>query len=290
MSYPRKSIISAMATPEQERARLVGVYTVMSDEELRKVAQSGDELTSIAQEALAAEAARRGLDLTAPAHELPSEPAEPEVLLPPSEEERMRVANLYSAMSDEELGQLADSAFELSDEAHLALAAEISRRGLSLRLASDPGIDVYEKNELVTLRQFRDLPEALLARGSLESAGIESQLVDDNMIRLDWFYSNLLGGIKLKVQVEDVEAAQEILSLPIPEIIEVESVGSYTQPKCPHCQSLDVSFRELNKLFSFGSAYVGVPVPVYRKAWTCHACGREWEGQDVTAYGQDSEA
>ena len=118
-----------------------------------------------------------------------------------------------------------------------------------------------------------------MAKGSLESAGIEAYLVDDNMIRMDWFYSNLLGGIKLKVRTEDVEAANEILSQPIPETIEVEGVGSYQQPKCPECQSLDVSYRELNKLVSYGSAYLGIPVPVHTKAWTCHSCKRQWEEQ-----------
>jgi hypothetical protein len=280
-----------MTVPEQERARIAGVYSAMSDEELRNIAQSGDELTSIAREALAAEAARRGLDLTAPAHESP-QPAEPEVPLPRSEEERTRVAYVYSTMSDEELGQLAGTAFDLSDEARQALKAEISRRGLTLTLASDPGIDVYEKNDLVTLRQFRDLPEALLAKGSLESAGIESQLVDDNMIRLNWFISNLLGGIKLKVHAEDLEAANEILNQPIPETIEIDGAGSYAQPKCPRCQSLDISFRELDKFFSYGSAYVGIPVPVHRKAWTCRACGNEWEDEDAASseHREDSEA
>jgi hypothetical protein len=61
------------------------------------------------------------------------------------------------------------------------------------------GFNVAEKSDLLTLRKFRDLPEALLAKGALESAGIESQLVDDNMIRMDWFISNLLGGIKLQL-------------------------------------------------------------------------------------------
>jgi hypothetical protein len=49
-----------------------------------------------------------------------------------------------------------------------------------------------------------------LAKGSLEAAGIQAYLVDDNMIRMDWFISNLLGGIKLKVRAEDAEAAVEI--------------------------------------------------------------------------------
>jgi hypothetical protein len=100
------------------------------------------------------------------------------------------------------------------------------------------------------------------------------------MIRLDWFYFNVLGGIKLKVHAEDVEAANEILNQPIHETIEVEGVASYAQPKCSYCQSLDVSFRELDKFFSYGSAYVGLPVPVHRKAWTCRACGKEWADDD----------
>jgi hypothetical protein len=193
------------------------------------------------------------------------------------EQERDRVAGVYSGMSDEELEKIAESGFELSEIARQALEAEISRRGLNVTLAPPPGIDIYELNDAVTVRQFRDLPEALLAKGSLESAGIQSYLVDDNTIRMDWFWSNLLGGIKLKVQPEDVDAANEILNQPIPETLEIEGIGEYEQPRCPQCQSLDVSYRELNKFVSYGSAYVGVPIPVHNKAWTCHACHNEWE-------------
>ncbi len=131
----------------------------------------------------------------------------------------------------------------------------------------------------MTLRQFRDLPEALLAKGSLESAGIQAYLVDDNMIRMDWFISNLLGGIKLKVRPEDAEAASEILNQPIPETLDVEGIGDFEQPKCPSCHSLDVSFEELNKPVAYMTAYAGVPLPVYKQGWTCHACGNAWEEQ-----------
>ena len=193
------------------------------------------------------------------------------------EQERERVAAVYSGMSDAELEREAAAGYELSEVARQTLESEISRRGLSMVVAADPGVDVYELNETVTLRQFRDLPEALIARGSLESAGIQAYLVDDNMIRMDWFYSNLLGGIKLKVQAEDVEAATEILNQPIPDTIAVEGVGDYEQPKCPKCQSLDISYEELNKFLSYGSAYVGIPIPVSKHGWTCHACGNKWE-------------
>jgi hypothetical protein len=197
--------------------------------------------------------------------------------MPTPEQERLRIASVYSAMSDEELGQIAESGDELSAAAQEAFQVEVTKRGLDLAIAAPRGRDVFEFNRTVTLRQFRDLPEALLAKGSLESAGIQAYLVDDNMIRMDWFISNLLGGIKLKVRPEDAEAASEILKQPIPEMLDVEGIGSFEQPKCPQCQSLDVSFEELNKPVAYMTAYAGVPVPVYKQGWTCHACGSEWE-------------
>src|SRR5271163_3907446 len=154
---------------------------------------------------------------------------------PTPEEERLRMAGVYSGMSDEGLTQIAESGDEFSAAAQEAFQAEVAKRGLTLTLAPPRGVDVFELNESVTLRQFRDLPEALLAKGSLESAGIEAYLVDDNMIRMDWFISNLLGGIKLKVRPEDAEAASEILSQPIPETIDVAGLGDFEQPKCPKC-------------------------------------------------------
>src|SRR5271154_6230296 len=187
--------------------------------------------------------------------------------------ERARIAGVYSEMSDEELRQIADSGDELSSAAIEALPAELARRGLKIEIASRHGEDILEFNETVTLRKFRDLPEALLAKGSLESAGIQAYLVDDNMIRMDWFISNLLGGIKLKVRPEDAEVASEILDQPIPEMLDVEGVGTIEQPKCPQCESLDISYEELDKPLSYLSAYAGVPLPVPKHGWTCHACG-----------------
>jgi hypothetical protein len=206
------------------------------------------------------------------------------------EQERVRIAAVYSAMSDEELGQIAASGDELSVTAHEALQAEVAKRGLNLEIAPPRGEDVFEFNETVTLRQFRDLPDALLAKGSLESAGIQAYLVDDNMIRMDWFISNLLGGIKLKVHPEDAEAANEILNQPIPEMLDVEGVGNFEQPKCPRCQSLDVSCDELHKGLSYAAAYVGVPIPVYKKGWTCYSCGNKWEKQSDAAAEHDGGA
>jgi hypothetical protein len=207
--------------------------------------------------------------------------------MPTPEQERKRMAGVYSAMSDEELRQIAESGDELSDSAREALRAEGAKRGLKMEISPPRGEDVYEFNETVTVRKFRDLPDALLAKGSLESAGIQAYLIDENMIRLNWFRSNFFGGIKLKVHVEDAEAASEILNQPIPETMDIEGIGTFEQPKCPRCQSLDISLGELNKAFSYGAAYVGVPFPVHKNGWTCHACGNRWEEQSDTLPERD---
>jgi hypothetical protein len=139
----------------------------------------------------------------------------------------------------------------------------------------------------VTIRKFRDLPEALLAKASLESAGIEALLVDDNVIRLDWFWSNLMGGIKLQVVQKDAVAANGILDQPIPEGFDVSGVGEYQQPRCPRCRSLDVSFQELDEPVAYVSAYFGVPIPWKRRAWRCHLCKAEWEESEDQGAGED---
>ena len=195
-------------------------------------------------------------------------------------DESTRLQRLYSNMTDDELEKIAADSNSLTDVARALLESEMQRRTLSRATPSGPvdSLDAeMEYQRLVPVRKFRDLPEALLAKGSLNSAGIECHLGDDNMVRMDWFISNLLGGVKLLVKAEDAEAADDILNQPIPENFEVDGIGSYHSPECPRCHSLDVTFQELNKPVAYTSAWLSVPLPVHRKAWKCHACGSEWE-------------
>lgn len=192
------------------------------------------------------------------------------------ERERQRLADSYAGQMDDELKAIATKAYQLTDRARTALKQELARRRLTVELGEDPGWDEFELREMVTVRQFRDLPEALLARDSLVSAGIEAELADDNMVRMDWFISNALGGVKLKVKAEDVALAQEILDQPIPENFEVDGVGDYQQPHCPKCQSLDVNFQESSPA-AYVTAFLKVPLPLHRHAWHCRSCGAEWE-------------
>jgi putative signal transducing protein len=194
--------------------------------------------------------------------------------------ERLRLAGTYAAMTDGELQNLARHPESLTEAAWEALEDELDRRHLEPPADSPQPQHELDLRTLVTIRQFRDLPEALLAKGSLESAGIECFLRDDNMVRLDWFISNFIGGIKLCVKPEDVADAQKLLNEPILEGLYVHGVGLYEQPRCPKCQSLDVNYRELDRPIAYLSAFLKVPVPIQRKGWRCHDCDAEWEDEE----------
>lgn len=213
------------------------------------------------------------------------------------------MAAFYSQQMDGELEKVAGQAYDLTDMAREALRAELAKRRLAPkfveqapvipkkepsrpqpgdppavpRIQEDARVGELDFQGMVTIRRFRDLPEALIAKGSLESAGIDSVLVNGNLVRLDWFWSNLMGGVQLQVEPEDADAANDILNQPIPESFDAVGTGDYQQPRCPSCGSLDVSFQELNKPVAFVSAYAGVPLPIRRPAWRCHSCNAEWE-------------
>ena len=67
---------------------------------------------------------------------------------------------------------------------------------------------VRQTRDLVTIRQFGSLADALLAKGCLESAGIESFLADANMA---WMDSPVVRGMRLQVNPDDAETAIAVL-------------------------------------------------------------------------------
>jgi hypothetical protein len=129
------------------------------------------------------------------------------------EKERGRLSEIYSSKTDEELQQVDTQSAELTDIAQEVLREELARRRLPQNLEQPhvAGQNELEFRDLVTIRAFWGLLEAQLAKGLLDSAGIESFLFDDNMVRMDWFNANALGGVKLRVDTHNVEAANRVL-------------------------------------------------------------------------------
>jgi Putative prokaryotic signal transducing protein len=129
--------------------------------------------------------------------------------------ETRRLSELYANMSEGELESIAATAFELTEEAEVALRDEIRRRNLAIQPATEPpGYDAPDPHELVTIRTYAGLAEAMFARSLLEGAGVECFLTDENTFRINWLYTPMLGGMRLQVRAADVEDAAALLDTP----------------------------------------------------------------------------
>jgi hypothetical protein len=177
-------------------------------------------------------------------------------------------------MSEVELQDLYADWHSLVPEARTALTAEFTSRNLD---PVPPAEDALEFRDLTTIRRYRDLSEALVARAAVESAGIFCFLKDENLVRLEWQISNLIGGIRLQVAAADVEAAETILSQPIPDRIDIPDQPEFVQPRCPRCTSTDVTWERQGRKAALASLYVfALPMPRGSESWTCNNCGLRW--------------
>lgn len=131
------------------------------------------------------------------------------------------------------------------------------------------------EEKLVTVASFRDLSEALLAKGRLETAGVDCVLADDNIVRMDWFWSNLMGGVKLNVPESQAEAAHELL------FGEQEAEPGFDETElatCPKCGSQKIVFLDPDRGVRLASLWaIALPLPRISHAhWECSNCGAKW--------------
>lgn len=212
--------------PERERARLAKVYAEMSDLQLEKVGRDPAQLTDWGRDALAAEMKKRGLTWN-------PEPIEAKPILP---DEFLYCAakytNRYRARIDRDL--IANAGIrtffyapdpadeERTDENALwllVLAKDLpevrqllEQQAKAEAALREHGTEPAGTDRPVLLRRYRDPPEALVEKSALEASGIFCYLQDDNVIRMDWLWSNAMGGIKLFVRETDADEAERILS------------------------------------------------------------------------------
>jgi hypothetical protein len=129
------------------------------------------------------------------------------------ERERERLAAFYADKSELELAGLAHDQRALTEDALSALETELKKRGIPFERQAPPIVDEDHPDvRLIALRRFSFLPEALVAKGVLDSAGLRCFLTDENTVRMDWLWSNALGGVRLWVREDDLPEAATLLS------------------------------------------------------------------------------
>lgn len=191
-------------------------------------------------------------------------------------------------MMDGELEKIAADFDDLTLPAQSALQDELSRRGISVERSIADGLrdvpaqyvedpmSVDVQGNLCAVRQFLTLSEAMIAQSKLRSAGIDSLIAEQHMLTTNPHLLHAIGGARLMVDAQEAAAASEILNDPIPSYIEIEGLGTYVQPRCPECFSLQISFGE-----SDGTALaIGLPVSLPDKTWRCQLCGCRWQDSE----------
>jgi hypothetical protein len=199
--------------------------------------------------------------------------------------EREKLAARYATMSDLELMKVGQIPGFLTDWAFEALRREMAKRGLDWAGKDLPAPSKMARQEAkedpgnrpIVIRQYRDIPGGMTDRMILEAAGIDCFLFDENMVRLDWLWSNLLGGVKLVVRQCDAEDADKALNSKQTQNFDVEGVGDYEPERCPKCRSNDVFCDELLKGIAGAGLLLGLPIAIHRGGWNCHNCGHIWE-------------
>ncbi|MNU79400.1 hypothetical protein D3C71_690140 [compost metagenome] len=132
---------------------------------------------------------------------------------------------------------------------------------------------------LITFKTFDNSIDAHILKIKLESEDITCFLFDENIVSVNPLYSNLVGGIKLKINEEDLEHAREILS-------ELEQTPYTTEEEkvisCPNCESTNIesgykSMKSVGAVISAIASFVFFIFPVYRKdVYKCKDCGTEF--------------
>lgn len=120
--------------------------------------------------------------------------------------------------------------------------------------------------------------DAQLDQHLLEAEGIESFIADENLIAVNQFISNAIGGARLQVMSNEAQRAFELINSET-EIVEkaTEQKNRYG-PFCPECQSDDIYYHKFNRRLIFLSILLlGFPIPFLRRKWICNAWGHMWK-------------
>ncbi len=125
---------------------------------------------------------------------------------------------IYSRMDDGELLALAQDFDTLTDAARNALQVELHNRKLDQEAdrlhqehLSEQAVSSEAPIKLVTVATFGDPFSGNLAKGNLESAGIECFIASEHRLGRSFGAGGMLGPIELQVKESDIERADKLL-------------------------------------------------------------------------------
>jgi len=132
-------------------------------------------------------------------------------------------------------------------------------------------------NNWITIITFTLPHEAYIAKGRLESEGINTIIKDELTAQVYNFYSNVLGGVKLLINVQILIDGGFIVE-PVYDQTETIPVAFKNKNECPYCKSDNFSERKSPGLIMIISLFLfWVPIPIFKKKYYCFDCEKEWK-------------
>ncbi|MGY6649748.1 putative signal transducing protein [Wenyingzhuangia sp. IMCC45574] len=133
---------------------------------------------------------------------------------------------------------------------------------------------------LTTIKIFDNSPEMHVYKNRLEQEGIDCYPFDEEMVTIDPFLTNAIGGIKLKVNKADVLQAKSIIAS-----IDNQPITDDKDEVlcCPSCGSADLisdfrSMKGTKGILSLIISIVFFVYPIYYKyVYKCKSCNHEFK-------------
>jgi DNA-directed RNA polymerase subunit M/transcription elongation factor TFIIS len=204
--------------------------------------------------------------------------------------ESLRLSEHYRQLTDDELIAIAQDTSDLTEMAQQALETEISQRKLTILTPQPPTAslppdteddqtqDPYaEDRQVVQVAIVWSLSDALKLQALLDEAEIPFFMGEEKATRAEQVTSNFRNGVPVGVMQIGVPWAQQAMQHHEPadeSVTQDEQPDQYLAVHCPRCHSGDVVFEQLvnNPRTGDGST---------KYAWTCPACGNQWEDEGV---------
>ena len=124
---------------------------------------------------------------------------------------------------------------------------------------------------MVTIARFNKSEDAHLFRLRLSAAGIDAHVLDENYAQWFWWHTQAIGGIRVQIHDDDLDAAKEALLLPPHEWEDEERLV------CPDCGSSKVEKCDPPLRWDFlGVLLLSVPLPFLPKTHRCASCDHKW--------------
>jgi hypothetical protein len=138
---------------------------------------------------------------------------------------------------------------------------------------------------MIVIARFSFPHEAYIAKSSLDTAGIESEIRDEHLVNMQWLYSDAIGGVKLLVDEFDAKTALQILQTDFSDAIGDElgewdeatsdlEADIFTHDICPHCGGCHlVPYTQGKKPAFLVFLLMGFPLFFYKHGYLCEDCG-----------------